>query len=565
MVFSTSGSWMWRRTAPSSRPTASPTTIPPAPTSRNRRPAWTNENVPVTAAATATRYATIAAASFTMLSPSRIVTRRRGSGRRLRKAVAAATSGGDTTAPRANADAQGNPGTARRATQATTAVTNSTWPTPSNRIGRRLARTSRYNAKSDARYNRGGMNTRNTSCGSNTTAGSPGTRATSSPPTTSTAGAGMSSRRATSARKATPTKSARTVSNPCMAFVPSKVTFRRVPLHLPVRPRRHAHPRARGLPRQRYARASPQCPVRDARPAGHRERFRRVARCLVRGVLQPGAGVAGRPVGDLRRPDPRPATRTRGQGAPVAGAHRAAGGRLRSARRSRAPRHEREQDGMVHAGGREPDAPPAATGCHPAVVAGRGRSRLLARGRDRQRLRWPPRESARLLRRRRRDRFRLASRRRLAGGPRAGATRHIDALAAGSRERPCDRGRPRPGCADAVIACGGGTGWAECLRGARRLRSPVARGPPRTPREARARHLRGGPRDGQPPRGGPRARGGRRLRAICWRGVPLLDAPPVRGVGGRRSRCGRGRAPRAARCGGPVVEPRRPADRVCLR
>ena len=249
----------------------------------------------------------------------------------------------------------------------------------------------------------------------------------------------------------------------------------------------------------------------------------------------------------------------------MAGAHRAAGGCLRSARRSRAPRHERGQDGMVHAGGREPDAPPAATGCHAAVVAGRGRGRVLARGRDRQRLRWPPRESARLLRRRRRYRFRLASRRRLAGGPRVGAARHIDALAARSRERPCDRGRPRPRCADALVACGGGAGWAEWLRGARRLRSPFARGPPRTPREARARHLRGGPRDGQPPRGGPGARGGRRLRAICWRGVPLLDACRVGGVGRRRSRCGRGRAPRAARGAGPVMEPRRPADRVRLR
>src|SRR5437879_12363468 len=121
---------MWRRTAPSSHPTASPTMIPPAPTSRNRRPAWTNENVPVTTAATATRYATIAAASFTMLSPSRIVTRRRGSGRRLRQDVAAATSGGDTTAPRANADAPGNTGTARDAHQATTAATDRHEPEP---------------------------------------------------------------------------------------------------------------------------------------------------------------------------------------------------------------------------------------------------------------------------------------------------------------------------------------------------------------------------------------------------------------------------------------------------
>ena len=78
----------------------------------NRSPASPSENVPVTAAATAMRYATIAAASLIMLSPSRMVTTRRGSGSRRRNAVAAATSGGETTAPSANAEAQGSSGTA---------------------------------------------------------------------------------------------------------------------------------------------------------------------------------------------------------------------------------------------------------------------------------------------------------------------------------------------------------------------------------------------------------------------------------------------------------------------
>src|SRR2546425_440907 len=36
MVFSTSGSWMWRRTAARSQATAKPTATPPAPTRRNR-------------------------------------------------------------------------------------------------------------------------------------------------------------------------------------------------------------------------------------------------------------------------------------------------------------------------------------------------------------------------------------------------------------------------------------------------------------------------------------------------------------------------------------------------
>src|SRR6266446_5182806 len=85
MVFSTSGSWMWRRTAARSHATARPTTIPPAPTRRNRPVAAVSENEPVTAAATAMRYATIAAASLIMLSPSRMVTRRRGRGGHVRR------------------------------------------------------------------------------------------------------------------------------------------------------------------------------------------------------------------------------------------------------------------------------------------------------------------------------------------------------------------------------------------------------------------------------------------------------------------------------------------------
>jgi len=68
---------------------------PPAATSKDRGPAWTSENVrspqPLPHAVP-----TIAAASFSMLSPSRIVTSCRGTGRRLRNAVAAATSGGET-------------------------------------------------------------------------------------------------------------------------------------------------------------------------------------------------------------------------------------------------------------------------------------------------------------------------------------------------------------------------------------------------------------------------------------------------------------------------------------
>ena len=60
----------------------------------------------------------------------------------------------------------------------------------------------------------------------------------------------------------------------------------------------------------------PDCSVRDARPAGRRTRVRRVAQRLVRGVRHLGASVARRPMGDSRRPNPRPAARSRGPSLP---------------------------------------------------------------------------------------------------------------------------------------------------------------------------------------------------------------------------------------------------------
>src|SRR3989475_9295498 len=289
IVFSTSGSWMWRRTAARSHATARPTAIPPAPTTRKRPVAAGTENEPVTAAATAMRYATIAAASLIILSPSRMVTMRRGSGSRRRNAVAAATSSGETTAPRANAEAHGIPGTARCATQATATVANRTCPTPKRRIGRRFARTSRYEANNDARNRRGGIKTKNTSCGSNWTAGSPGSNATSTPPARRTAGVGIASRRATSARKVTPTNSARTVSKLCMALVPPKVTFRRGALHLPVRLGRLA---------DRLDRADPALlPPHAAHPS----RPRAAGRRLDEGPRHPAVGAVPRLDGRSRR------------------------------------------------------------------------------------------------------------------------------------------------------------------------------------------------------------------------------------------------------------------------
>ncbi len=71
-------------------------------------PALAKENEPVTTAATAKRYATSAVASLTRLSPSKIVTIRRGTFSRSAIAVAAIASGGEMIAPKTNPAASGS-------------------------------------------------------------------------------------------------------------------------------------------------------------------------------------------------------------------------------------------------------------------------------------------------------------------------------------------------------------------------------------------------------------------------------------------------------------------------
>ena len=110
-------------------------------------PAWASENVPVIAAAIAKRYATRAVASLTRLSPSRIVTTRRGTPSRWKIVVAATASGGATMAPSANAAAQPRPGISAWATTATMIVVVRTSPTDSRPIARRLALKSRIEVK----------------------------------------------------------------------------------------------------------------------------------------------------------------------------------------------------------------------------------------------------------------------------------------------------------------------------------------------------------------------------------------------------------------------------------
>ena len=102
--------------------------------------------MPETAATTATRSATSAVASLTRLSPSTIVTIRRGTPSRREIAVAAIGSVGATTAPSTNAVAQLSPITAW-ATTATAAIVINTSPIASRPIGRAFARRSRSEVK----------------------------------------------------------------------------------------------------------------------------------------------------------------------------------------------------------------------------------------------------------------------------------------------------------------------------------------------------------------------------------------------------------------------------------
>ena len=106
-----------------------------------------NRNEPLTTAPTAARYNTRAVASLTRLSPSRMVTTRRGIRRRFPTAVADTASGGETMAPRAMASAQPMPGNRTCATAATPPVVASTSPTARREIGLRFCRNSRNEVK----------------------------------------------------------------------------------------------------------------------------------------------------------------------------------------------------------------------------------------------------------------------------------------------------------------------------------------------------------------------------------------------------------------------------------
>ena len=132
---SSSGSVSRRRTFATTKVTASPTSSPPPAATRKSSPTAATDTV----AAMAVRRATSAVASLSSDSPSSTVTILRGSPIRRPIAVAATASGGATTAPMANAAHHGRVGSSRCTSAPMPSVVNTTRPTESSRIGRRLA------------------------------------------------------------------------------------------------------------------------------------------------------------------------------------------------------------------------------------------------------------------------------------------------------------------------------------------------------------------------------------------------------------------------------------------
>ena len=191
--------------------TTRPTTTPPPAARRKSRLTCTNVGA-ISAAAIAVRRQTRAVASFSRLSPSRIVTTRRGRPTFLAIAVAATASGGATTAPIANAAHSGSGScpsasaiapSSQYATSPTPTAVKATSPTDSVPIDRRCLEKSTRLVLIAAEYSSGGRKpTRTTSCDSSTR-GTNGRYDAATPITTSSRGADTPSRRASAAPVAT--------------------------------------------------------------------------------------------------------------------------------------------------------------------------------------------------------------------------------------------------------------------------------------------------------------------------------------------------------------------------
>ncbi len=141
MPVSSTGSVMRLRIHATTTKKATPTRRPPAAAQTKSAPTRqaTTFSEPTAITAAAVRSATSAVASLSSDSPSRIVTTRRGSPIRRPMAVAATASGGETTAPIAKEAPHEMPGRTAWTSAPMPTVVNTTRPTESSRMARRLA------------------------------------------------------------------------------------------------------------------------------------------------------------------------------------------------------------------------------------------------------------------------------------------------------------------------------------------------------------------------------------------------------------------------------------------
>src|SRR5699024_4348597 len=184
-----------RRTYPTTTATTTPKKTAPTADTTKSNPTDQTVTPPAVMAAIAVRKVTRAVASLTRLSPSRIVTIRRGIPTRRAIDVAATASGGATTAPSASAAVRGT-GRIHHATRPTPMVVKTTSPTESKPIGRLLRRKSISDVRMAAAYSKGGRNPINTRSGVSATSGMNGTYEPTNPATTSSSGADSPIRRA---------------------------------------------------------------------------------------------------------------------------------------------------------------------------------------------------------------------------------------------------------------------------------------------------------------------------------------------------------------------------------
>ena len=241
-------SWTCSIARMKSQPSAGPTTRLPATATRKAGATSPIEKPWAATAPTARRKMSRALASFSRLSPSRIVRRRCGGRSGRSTAVAAAASGGATTAPRAIAAAQGIAGSIARTTTATATAVRQTANTTRLVTGAQLSRRSRGDVCVRGVQQHRGDEDREREFGGTVNDGAPGRNASSAPPTARNTGYGAPTRRAAAASATAARIRPMSSSSSLTGGAPSRAA-----------PRSNAHHRS-------SARASDPCGPRTAAP-----------------------------------------------------------------------------------------------------------------------------------------------------------------------------------------------------------------------------------------------------------------------------------------------------------